>query len=691
MKSLLKKAFLCALVLGIASIIFTLSNFWNPLPKEGSPIKFVAQSWHFFKDVNETNVEDRVTVIDNSFKDVSEKDVEDRVTVIDSTFYDGEPVLLFRLAMLYDKVDRFYIVESNYTMDGRLKTTLHKDDNAELFEPYKDKIQWVVPSEEEDVGTKAVALDDRKRAFRIAFKNKATADLEEGIISEPFVFINSEVDEIINPNDIDEFQPGKKLHDLVTQLPVILRMDSFDYNLNWKREEKVANAEILPGRLLDNPNILHMARGGGSKQATQVSPEIDSGYRLANFFDFNALSNKIEYPISTTVQFNDDLRKDACAEKCVSGEEGCKWWQRCNLDLQQWDYKQAPASLQRFHELICKVQNVDPATGTMLTDDSNREAFSSVARDIQTDDRKDWESSAGDLAYKGDKVTILDSVQYNGEPVVFARLATLYDVVDRFYISEGTHTHAGLKKDKLYKDLNAHLFEPYEDKIHWVVDDMNEYDKDNIWGREKGGRRSTWPRIREDFEKGEIIHPFVIMSMDVDEVPEPADIAAFQPGKKYHDAAISSLVIFEMNFFYYNLNWKHITRWPMGLTVPGHLAFVFGGDFDFLRMDRMVKWAGAKIKGGYHMSYFLSVNEIRRKIESFAHQEFNKEELKTDEHIFKCVSTGHDMYNRRTGPRSQQWDYRQAPLALQKFHKEICQMQNVAPLISDPSEGGTVE
>ena len=609
--------------------------------------------------------------------------------IIDSTFYDGEPVLLFRLAMLYDKVDRFYIVESNYTMDGRLKTTLHKDDNAELFEPYKDKIHWVVPSEEEDVGTKVVALDDRKRAFRIAFKNQATADLEEGIISEPLVFINSEVDEIINPNDIDEFQPGKKLHDLVTHLPVILRMDSFEYNLNWKRKEKVANAEILPGRLLDNPNLLHMQRGGGSAQATAVSPEIDSGYRLANFFDFNALSNKVVYPLSTTVQFSNDLRQDACAEKCVSGEEGCKW-KRCNLDLQEWDYKQAPASLQRFHELICKVQNVDPVTGTMLTDDSNREAFSNVARDILTDDRKDWESIAGDLAYAGDKVTILDSVQYNGEPVVFARLATLYDVVDRFYISEGTHSHAGAKKDKLYKDINAHSFEPYEDKIHWVVYDMSEIHKDNIWGREKEGRKSTWPMIQEDLEKGEIIHPFVIMSTDVDEIPEPADIAAFQPGKKYHDAAISSLVVFEMNFFYYNLNWKHQSPWSKGVSVPGHLAFEFGGDFDFFRMDKMMNCAGAKIKGGYHMSFFLSVSEIRRKIESFTHQEFNKEELKTDEHIFECVSTGNDLFHRRK-VFLEQWDYRQAPLALQKFHKEICQMQNVAPLISDPSEGGTVE
>ena len=613
---------------------------------------------------------------------IHKKDGEERVTVIDNTFYDGEPVLLFRLATLFDKVDRFYIVESNFTMDGRRKTSLYKDLNAELFEPYKDKIQWIVPSEEEDLGNETVALDDRKRALRIAFAPKANADLEEGIISEPFVIINSEVDEIINPNDIVEFQPGKKLHDLVTQLPVILHMDSFEYNLNWKREEKVANAEILPGRLLGNPNIFHKAQGGGCNQAIASAPTIDSGYRLANFFDFNALSNKIAYPASNQYLFTDDLREDACAEKCASGEEGCKW-KRCNLDLKQWDYKQAPVSLQRFHELICKVQNVDPATGIILTDDSNREAFSNVVRDIESDDSKDWESVAGDLPYADDKVTIVDSLQYNGEPIVFARLATLYDVVDRFYISEGTHTFAGNKKDKLYKDLNAHLFGPYEDKIHWIVYDMSDFHEDNIWGRERGGRTSTLPKIREDLDKGEITHPFVIINMDVDEIPEPMDIAAFQPGKKYHDAAISSIIVFEMHFFYYNLNWKKDEIWTLAHTVPGHLAVMFN-NLDFFRMDGMVNWVGAKVKGGYHMSFFLTVDEIRRKIESFSHQEYNKEEFKTDEHIMKCISTGHDLFDR--GPVDyEEWDYRQAPLPLQKFHEEIYQKQNVGTLISDPS------
>ena len=604
-----------------------------------------------------------------------------RVTVIDNTIYDGEPVLLFRLATLYDAVDRFYIVESNYSVDGTFKRTLHKDVNAKLFEPYKDKIQWIIQSV--DFGTN-IELDERKRKLREEFVPKVQADLEQGVISEPFVVINADVDEIINPNDIHDFQPGRKLHGLVTQTPVLVNMESFEYNLNWKQGggEKVYHAEIFPGRLLCG-NLFYRLRPGDAIKLTAVAPKIDSGYRLSNFFDLNALSNKLQYiPAGSSTDVNDD----ACAKKCVSGEEPCKW-KRCNLDVTQWDYKQAPALLQRFHELICEFQNVDPATGVALANDSSRnDAFSNIVvpHDIEIGYSKDWGSIA-EIPYTGNTVMVVDSILYNGEPILLTRLATLYDVVDRFYISEGTHSHSGGKKENLFKDMNAHLFKPYEDKIHWVVFDMSEYAKGQVWDRERDGRRSTLPSIREHFEKGEITHPFVILNTDADELPDPRDVAAFQPGMMYHEAAISSLIVFQMKFFYYNLNWIHLDKWPRANAVPGHLAlskeFDFLSDFELYRQDDRFRLIGTEIEGGYHMSFFLGVDEIRKKLETFSHQEYNREELKTDEHIKFCISSGNNIFN-NSAIILEPWDYRQAPLPLQKFHKEICRKQSIDPLLS---------
>jgi beta-1,4-mannosyl-glycoprotein beta-1,4-N-acetylglucosaminyltransferase len=614
-----------------------------------------------------------------------------RVTVIDNTFYDGEPVLLFRLAALYDKVDRFYIVESNFTMDGQRKESLHKDRNEDLFEPFKDKIRWIVAAAggdgdeeqqqagEGDKNENHRFYDDKRRDIRTLTGTVVLDDLDKGIISEPFVVINSDVDEIINPNDIDEFQPGRKYHDLVTQLPVILQMESFEYNMNWKAKNKIGNAEVLPGRLADSSNLFHLPNGGGTAQASAITQKIDSGYRFGNFFDVDGLSNKMNYTGAQEKSMLESIQRDEFAQKCVTGEEPCVWKRR-NADIEHWDYKQAPAMLQKFHETVCKIQNVDPSTGDLLTD-SIPQPFSSVASEIQISDTDDWTPILNDIPYKGQNVTVIDAIQYNGEPIVLVRLATLNDVVDRFYLSEGTHFHSGAKKEKFYKDINSHLFEPYKDKIHWIVHDMSSFEEGDNWGREKAGRKALQPAIREDFENGEISHPFVVINADADEIPDPQDIANFQPGQELHVAAISSMAYFNMSFFYYNLNWKK-GSWQSAHTIPGHLVLKGFDDFNFSRKDRIVNWVGAKIQRGYHMSYFMDVAGIKNKLESFAHQEYNLDTFKTQDHILKCISKGEDLIGRR-GHDFQHWDYKQAPIPLQKFHEETCQKQGVDSATGD--------
>ena len=137
---------------------------------------------------------------------IPEDDLIKRVAVIDNVFYDGEPILPLRLSVLYDKVDRFYIVESNYTMDGRRKTSLHKDLNEHLLKPFQDKITWVLVGEEISMDQSARTYEEKRRDLRMASMSNIEDDVDEEIISTPFVIINSEVDEIINPNDIDESQ-----------------------------------------------------------------------------------------------------------------------------------------------------------------------------------------------------------------------------------------------------------------------------------------------------------------------------------------------------------------------------------------------------------------------------------------------------------------------------------------------------
>ena len=106
------------------------------------------------------------------------------------------------------------------------------------------------------------------------------------------------MDEIITPNDLDEFQVEKKYGDIAI-VPIRLRMDSFTYNLQWKRKEKQLTTRTLPGwRLYNregNPsvsseymNLLH------NKQDQSLFMEevyqIDSGFHFDNFFGIDGLS-----------------------------------------------------------------------------------------------------------------------------------------------------------------------------------------------------------------------------------------------------------------------------------------------------------------------------------------------------------------------------------------------------------------
>lgn len=270
---------------------------------------------------------------------------------------------------------------------------------------------------------------------------------------------------------------------------------------------------------------------------------------------------------------------------------------------------------------------------------------------------------------------VVDSTMYNNETILPIRLATLYDVVDRFYIIEGTHSFSGIKKTRMYKDINAHLFEPYQDKISWVIFNTTEIRGGSTWEKEYACREASLPVIQNDFETGLISHPFVVINADADEIPDPSDILDFQPGKKYHSIVTNTITLFDMKLFYYNMNWN-MGMWHLAHIIPGNKLLHGDADLNSVRNDRILMLQAPYITSGYHLTYFLDYDGIRHKLETFSHSEYNRNEFKTDDHIKYCVSTGTDLFNRRK-VRSVHWDYTNAPVPLQRFHEEICRVQNV--------------
>ena len=136
-----------------------------------------------------------------------------------------------------------------------------------------------------------------------------------------------------------------------------------------------------------------------------------------------------------------------------------------------------------------------------------------------------------------------------------------------------------------------------------------------------------------------------IIISDLDEIPNPNAIKDFNPKFKYS--------VFEQKFFYYkfnltflNQNWygsricvKKFLKSPQWLRNQ-KIKKKFMGMFD--RGIKIIK------NGGWHFSYLKSPAQIRKKIESFAHSEYNKDEYKNLKNIENCIKNRTDLYDRNS-------------------------------------------
>ena len=79
---------------------------------------------------------------------------------------------------------------------------------------------------------------------------------------------------------------------------------------------------------------------------------------------------------------------------------------------------------------------------------------------------------------------------------------------------------------------------------------------------------------------------------------------------------IHPVIYFEMDFFYYNFKWKKKYIWSNSFAITDRFVEELSlYDVRNYRLDRTSIAAA-----GWHCSYFQSIGDMARKIESFAHQ-----------------------------------------------------------------------
>lgn len=217
---------------------------------------------------------------------------------------------------------------------------------------------------------------------------------------------------------------------------------------------------------------------------------------------------------------------------------------------------------------------------------------------------------------------------FNELDILEIRLNELENVVDYFVICELPVTHKGDPKP-LYFAENQERFKKWEHKILYICPTDYPTDSDP-WSRERF-QRDACMRLLVNLRDNDII-----ICSDVDEIPKATAISSFIPA--------NNIQAFEQRRFNYYLNldcgideyapgvFSKITTWEILKTLPGKLCQLRYSDCSKTIIP----------DAGWHFSYMGGVKHIIHKLESWAHQEWNLPEYKSEDFLKNNIINGID-------------------------------------------------
>ena len=239
-------------------------------------------------------------------------------------------------------------------------------------------------------------------------------------------------------------------------------------------------------------------------------------------------------------------------------------------------------------------------------------------------------------------MAIFDCFQYfNEDHIADLRFNILNEHVDFFVVVESTVNHQGQTR-KLHFDKNK--YKKFQSKIVYIeVDDT----PDNIKKPHTGGESLVEQHQRNSIMKGlnkSQDNDLIILS-DVDEIPDLNKLKVFDKNK---------YAVFSQKMFMYKLNLLNLNEnnWhgskiclKKNLKSPQWLRNLKFKKYPFWRIDKQ-KNLQIIDNGGWHFAYLQDVKNISKKIKSFAHGEFNKEEIVSEKNIELKINQGEDVLGR---------------------------------------------
>ena len=231
---------------------------------------------------------------------------------------------------------------------------------------------------------------------------------------------------------------------------------------------------------------------------------------------------------------------------------------------------------------------------------------------------------------------IFDCFIYNNEDLMLdIRLNSLSNYVEKFIIVEACYDHQGNKKKKLNFSLNK--YKKFQNKIIYKILKSFPQNLTN-WERENFQRNYITEGLENVNDED-----YVIVS-DVDEIPNLS---------RLNDLEKFKYTVFEQKMFYYKLNLLNETNptWRGSrickkkyLKSPQWLREQKIKKRTFLKFYR-INWNIIK-DGGWHFSFLMTPEQIKDKLSSYAHAEYNNEYFNDLTKINESISKGLDLFDR---------------------------------------------
>lgn len=237
---------------------------------------------------------------------------------------------------------------------------------------------------------------------------------------------------------------------------------------------------------------------------------------------------------------------------------------------------------------------------------------------------------------------------FNELDVLELRLNILNPVVDKFVIVEATKTHSGNDKELVFM-THRDRFKAFEDKIIYIV--PRSYPEFKTSWTYENYQRNCIAQGLTDCKPSD-----TILISDCDEIPNP-DVVK----KNEH---VRGLKILEQYMFFYFLNFLDVGAplWEGGTRMMPYSFFCTGlngikakyNDYLIKGMNigttatklRLWKYAEHIPHGGWHFSFLGGVESIVKKIQSYSHQELNKEKFLDITTIERKIAAGEDVFDR---------------------------------------------